>query len=440
MLSPSKWFLGFLAFGFVLAAAPGVTRADDVNGAATPISAPLPTPTPNVPPVQTPPANALPKTWTGEKIYTFDTLFGTKGSGLNQLNGPEGICVGPDGNLYIADTQNNRILEWTCDGKPIKALGSYGSSAVWRNDPQFDHPAGVLVVPDGQIYVADTLNNRIVLLDQNGLVLLSWGSMGTRHRQFTNPRVVVKDHFGNIWVLDTGNSRISNFSNMGKFNFTWGTFGTATSTLNFPLGLALNNIDQAIVADTGNFRIQVFNDQSPSNIDQSPVTDASGSVTFEPTPQPNIPVTVEGWYGDGPYQFEEPAGVVVTKTKLIAVADGLTGRVNIFNARFEFIGEWRAADEKLNLASPPRFRSLACDSLNRLYITDIQNNCIIRLKPIVPDTALVISGEASPPPPILPFHPPLPPRPITPAPMGAAFRSDRKIPKDWSEPRKLVQL
>jgi streptogramin lyase len=416
----SKLIPGFFALGLVFASTPSITRADNDNGGSKPIATLLPTPTITVPPGQPSPTNALPKNWTGEKIYVFDTLFGTKGSDLNQLNGPEGICVGPDGNLYIADTQNSRILEWTCDGKPIKSIGSYGPSATWRNDPQFDHPAGVLVVPDGQIYVADTQNNRIVLLDPNGLVNLSWGRLGTRHRQFTAPRVVAKDHFGNIWVLDSGNSRVSNFSNMGKFNFTWGSFGTQPGSLNFPLGMALNNIDQGILTDTGNFRIQVFNDQSPpSAMDQSPVTTDSGGTTIEPTPVDYSPVTVEGWYGDGPGQFKEPAGVVVTKGKLIVVADGLTGRVNIFNARFDFISEWRAADETLNLASPPHFRGMACDSQNRIYITDIQNNCIIRLKPVTAPDALTISGGDTP----VATETPVPPTP-TPedsSPFGGGF-------------------
>jgi streptogramin lyase len=417
MSSHSKIILGFIALCWAFGYRPGVTWADNGN-----VAAPLPTPSATVPPEQTPPANALPKNWTGQKIYVFDTLFGTKGSGLNQLNGPEGICVGPDGNLYIADTQNSRILEWTCDGKPIKAIGSNGPSAIWRNEPEFDHPAGVMVAPDGQIYVADTQNNRIVLLDPNGLVNLSWGRLGTRRRQFTAPRVVARDHFGNIWVLDSGNSRVSNFSNMGKFNFTWGTFGTQPGSLNFPLGMALNNIDQGILADTGNFRIQVFNDQSPpSAIDQSPVTADSGGSTIEPAPIDYSPVTVEGWYGEGPDQFKEPAGVVVTKGKLIAVADGLTGRVNIFNARFDFISEWRAADENLNLASPPHFRGLACDSQNRIYITDIQNNCIIRLKPVIAPDALTITAGDTPVATETPVPPTPTPTPEDSSPFGGGF-------------------
>lgn len=389
MPSPLKPQAYLFVLCLLLAEAPGPIQADNGGAASTPVAAILSTPTQVVTPGQAEPASALPKNWVGEKVYTFDTVFGTKGSGLNELNGPEGICVGSDDNLYIADTQNNRIQVWTCNGQPIKTIGSYGPSAVWRNDPQFDHPGGVLILPSGQIYVADTLNNRIVLLDPDGHVLISWGSLGTRHRQFTMPRMVSKDHFGNIWVLDSGNSRISNFTNTGKFNYQFGTMGSGNGQMNLPLGMALNNTDQCIVSDTGNFRIVVFNDQSPSHIDQSPVTTDSGTVSMEPTPTDNSPVTVEGWFGDGPFQFKEPAGVSMTKTGWIAVADGVLDRVNFFNGRFEFVGQWRVSDENLNLASPPHFRGVACDSKNRLYITDIQNNCVIRLKMITVEKPLL---------------------------------------------------
>jgi hypothetical protein len=402
----------FFALGLVGTALPGTAWADDAPAA--------PTPTLAAPPVQTPPPNALPHSWVGEQIFTFDTIMGSKGTGLNGLDDPEGICVGPGDNLYIADSGNNRILEWTADGQPIRAIGSYGPSAVWRNDPQFDHPAGVLAVQGGQLYVADTLNHRVVVLDKDGLVLLAWGSLGSRHRQFNMPRQVALDHYGNIWVLDTGNSRVTNFTGTGKFNFTWGSFGTQPNYLNFPLGMALNNIDQGILADTGNFRIQVFNDQSPTVIDQSPVTTDSGTVSFEPTPIVNVPVTVEGWYGDGPFQFKEPAGVCMLKNGGIAVADGVTGRVELFNGRFEFVGQWRAEDASLKLPAPPKFRGLACDSTGRLYITDIQNNCIIRLKLIKADEP-IISTMRTPNPEDTPVPVPTPtPTPDDSSPYGGA--------------------
>ncbi len=349
-----KKFLGYLFFAFLIFSysCPGYVLARHRY---------TPTPTCTETATETP----TPMPWSGEKLYVFDSMWGSKGANINQLNIPEGLAIGPDGLLYIADTANNRILVWDTDGKPVTSYGSFGTSATWRNPPQFNHPTALLVLPPRKIYVSDTLNNRIVVLDENGLVVSSWGSQGNANGQFNTPHTILKDHYGNIWVLDTGNSRVENFSNMGVFNFTWGSYGTQPGFMNLPWGIALNNIDQAIVADTGNFRMEVFNDQSSATTNTAPVT-------------------VQGWYGEGPYQFKEPSGVAVTPSGVAAITDGIGGVVDFYNSRngdFEFLSLWRAKDEILNENFLPRFRGIASDSQNRLYITDIQNNVIIRLKP-----------------------------------------------------------
>jgi len=193
-------------------------------------------------------------------------------------------------------------------------------------------------------------------------VVSSWGSQGQDKNQFNLPRSIAKDHSGNIWVLDSGNSRIQIFSGLGVFISTWGSFGTSQGYLNLPLDFTLNFIDQSVLADTGNFRLQVFNDQG-------------------------APVTAAGWYGGGPYQFREPAGVVITNTGMVAMVDGPTGRVEFFNNRFEFISQWKAKDEILTPNYAPKFRGIAHDSQDRLYVTDIQNNSILRLRLVTsPDT------------------------------------------------------
>jgi hypothetical protein len=94
------------------------------------------------------------------------------------------------------------------------------------------------------------------------------------------------------------------------------------------------------------------------------------------------PITIEGMYGDGPFQFKEPAGVAVSRGGLIAIVDGLTARVEFFNSLFEFVGEWRAKDDILSAGYSPRYRGAVFDSKDRLYLTDLQNDCIVRLRPI----------------------------------------------------------
>lgn len=318
------------------------------------IPAPTATETPTDTPSDTPTPTPIP--YNGPKLYTFDAMWGSKGSDNNQLNGPEGIDISPGGKMVIADTGNSRIVVWDADGNPYKTFGSFGTSATWRNPPEFNHPSGVFVHPSKHLYIADTLNHRVVVLDEKGMVLSSFGSQGNGPGQFNLPRAVAKDHFGNIWVLDSGNSRVQVFSGLGEYISTWGSFGADPGLMNVPLDFALNLIDQTIVADTGNFRMQVMNSNGAS-------------------------VTTQGWFGDGPGQFKEPAGVAITKTGMIAVTDGF-GRVEFFNGRFEFIGQWSAKDEILTPNYKPKFHGIASDDENRLYITDNQNGTVIRIRPL----------------------------------------------------------
>ena len=347
-------FLLLLTLGLFLAAPSGPVWAKHHR----------PAPTPEITATETPTASPTDIPDIVKPLYTFDAMWGAPGAGPDQLNAPEGVAVGPDGNIYIADTGNNRIVVWDSSGRPVTSYGSFGTSATWRNPPQFDHPTAVMVLPPRKIVVSDTHNNRIVVLDENGLVLTSWGSQGTTTGLFNLPRSLAKDHFGQIWVLDSGNNRIEGFSPLGVFVSAWGTFGTGTGTnnpgvMNFPLSMDMNIIDQTILADTGNFRFQVFNNAG-------------------------APVTADGWYGSGPYQFKEPGGIAVTPAGLIAVTDGVTGRVEFFNARFEYIGRWRAKDEIVNPDYKPHFRGIAADSNNQLYVTDMQNGVILRLRPAQP--------------------------------------------------------
>src|SRR5262249_46301100 len=97
-------------------------------------------------------------------------------------------------------------------------------------------------------------------------------------------------------------------------------------------------------------------------------------------PISTAPVTTQGWFGSGPYQFKEPGGVAVAPSGLIAVTDGGTGRVEFFNNRFEYIGQWTAKDEILSQGFNPRFRGIAFDKDNRLYVADMQDCVIVRLK------------------------------------------------------------
>ncbi len=318
----------------------------------------LPAPTPTCTATCTPTSVAPPLDSTGAPLlYTLDHSWGSLGASLYELNQPEGIFISPRGEVAIADTGNNRILIWDTEGKPVRAFGSWGSSAVWRNPPQFNRPGGVIIHPSGNILVADTLNHRVVVVDPRGAVISTWGRQGTGDGEFDMPRSFALGKFGDVWVLDTGNSRLQAFSNLGAFKSRWGVFGTDPGQLKYPLGMALNAIEQFQVADTQNFLYQVFN--SDGN-----------------------PVTTQGWMGDGPNQFQQPSGLAVTPTGWIAISDGSSGRVLFYNYRFEYMGAWKATDDPDWKGPLPDLRGIASDAESRLYVTDRANHRLIRLRPL----------------------------------------------------------
>src|SRR5258708_4304184 len=123
----------------------------------------VPTATPKATRTAPPTATSTPIPYLGPKIYTFDALWGSKGTGPDQLNAPEGVDISPSGKIVIADTGNSRIVVWDSNGKPVTTIGAFGSRADWRNTPQFNHPTGVYVAPSKKTYVTSSHKHRILL-------------------------------------------------------------------------------------------------------------------------------------------------------------------------------------------------------------------------------------------------------------------------------------
>ena len=107
--------------------------------------------------------------------------FGSFGSGPGQLNTPWGIGLDKDGNVFVADWRNDRIQQFTAQGEWQASFGQPGTGGdtsiaremggFKRADVpvgQFNRPAGVCVDADGDIYVADWLNNRVQVLTPEG--------------------------------------------------------------------------------------------------------------------------------------------------------------------------------------------------------------------------------------------------------------------------------
>ena len=95
---------------------------------------------------------------------------------------PAASLLDSAGNVYVADTDNNRIQKFTSAGAYVAQWGSEGSG-----NGQFDEPYGIAVDSAGNVYVADTDNNRIQKFTSAGAYVTQWGSYGSGNGQFDGP-------------------------------------------------------------------------------------------------------------------------------------------------------------------------------------------------------------------------------------------------------------
>lgn len=202
-----------------------------------------------------------------------DIVIGTAGTEPGEFMRPRGLVVAPDGSLYVADTENNRVEHMARDGSPIQVWGSFGG-----DDPNaapagtFNEPWGIALGPDGSVYVADVWNHRIQKFTAQGQFITMWGYLGRAETPVAlwGPRDVVIDSQGHVIVSDTGNKRIVIYDSDGNYIAQFGGEGLEPGQFNEPVGLAVDSQDRLYVADTWNQRIQVFS--LNANGDYTPLT------------------------------------------------------------------------------------------------------------------------------------------------------------------------
>lgn len=175
------------------------------------------------------------------------------GQGVNaDFNGPTSIAIDNSGNLYVADCLNNIIRKITPDGtvKTIAGNGVYSfknADAGQALDARFKRPQGIAVGTDGSIYIADTENHMIRKVATDGRVTTLAGSAIAAYHddtnpdlaQFKNPQDVAVDAEGNVYIADTGNNRIRKISTSGSVSTLVGD--GLTATLNAPCNIAISN-------------------------------------------------------------------------------------------------------------------------------------------------------------------------------------------------------
>jgi hypothetical protein len=138
---------------------------------------------------------------------------------------PHGFYLDAEGNLWTSDARGaggkgHTVMKHARDGRVLMTLGTAGVAGAGQDT--FDGPADVLVAPDGSIFVADGHgNDRVVKFSKDGQFLMEWGTEGTRLGQFDEPHALAMDSRGRLFVADRLNQRIQVFDQNGRFLAVW---------------------------------------------------------------------------------------------------------------------------------------------------------------------------------------------------------------------------
>jgi len=234
------------------------------------------------------------------------------------------------GNLYIADSGNNRVRKvsngviTTVAGNGVLGFSGDNGPAISAN---LGLPSGLVLDPDGSLYIADGGNGRIRKVSNGVITTVAGNGIGyglngdngpALSANLNGPSGLALDSAGNLYIADSGNSSIRKVSNglittvagQGRYGFG-GDDGPATSAyLTAPTGLAVDSADNLYIADDSRVR----------KISHGMITTVAGNGTL-------------GFSGDdGPAtnaELESPAGIAVDAAGNVYVADPYNSRIRV---------------------------------------------------------------------------------------------------------------
>jgi sugar lactone lactonase YvrE len=218
-----------------------------------------------------------------DPVLKFDAngnLVESFGAGL--IVWPHGIHVDFEGNVWIADGQDNRpqagrgggdpppppdriyghqVLKFSPQGELLMVLGREGGVPLAERDNAaqgedfFWQPNDIFVAPNGSIFVAEGHGNnpasspaRILKFDPEGNLLMSWGSLGSEPGQFMQPHSLAMDTQGRLFVADRSNNRIQIFDQDGNFLDQWYQFSRLSG-----IYIDANDVLYGADSESGNF-------------------------------------------------------------------------------------------------------------------------------------------------------------------------------------------
>ncbi len=181
--------------------------------------------------------------------------------GVGVLDRPGGIAIDHENRfLYVVDTSNDVVDVFDVDThKFLRKIGTPGKKHSLTDPGNFSLPTHVAVDHEGNVYVTDTLNNRVEIFDADGNFVSMFGKSGDGPADFSRPKGIAVDADGHIWVTDEVQSRVKVFNNEGRLLIYLGQPGTWPGQFSALYGIAIDPKNNNVVtSEQFPGRVQVF--------------------------------------------------------------------------------------------------------------------------------------------------------------------------------------
>ncbi len=231
---------------------------------------------------------------------------------MASLNKPSGVTIGPDGNIYVADTKNDRVRMYDAATAKISTVkGKSGTPPFNEHNLLLESPSSVAFDKVGNMYVADQYHYVVKKVDSNGSMYTIAGTtiygfsgegVDAKSAKLSLVKSIAVDSAGNLYMADADNNRIRyvtttvGVGNVKRVSADMTVYPNPTSTGRFELNLRSMNNEKATVI----------------------ISDVAGKVVYTATAATNQPISVN---------LDQPAGIYLVTAESAEVV--WAGKINI---------------------------------------------------------------------------------------------------------------
>ncbi len=196
------------------------------------------------------------------EILEFDAEHKYVGSfGLHDLRTPAGIAIDLENRfLYVADAELDQVVVFDADSHAVlRKLGTTGKNHTLTDPGNFSKPSNVAVGKGGDVFISDTMNDRVEVFDADGNFIRTFGQNGDAVGNFARPKGIAVDTDGHVWVADAMLNRLQVFTPDGQVLMSFGGYGIGPAQFQALTGLTFDaKRNRLFAAEQIYGRVQMF--------------------------------------------------------------------------------------------------------------------------------------------------------------------------------------